>query len=325
MSQSVPVVQFCDPDALAQRYLAEFLSEGRVPNNLFYLLNGANAFYSYRNADLAEIAWHDEVAFFQQQAFWQADTGLVFISLGCGNAVPETMLLHHLDAAGHDIHYVGVDSSARMLELAEETLRDEAFARHLILADFSQPDFGDQLDNIVGAASPRVYAMLGGTFGNFDQEDVARFLGQLVGKGDYLYLDIVPLEETDEKNMRLKDRLSHLPDNLTRFFDHLLSELGLSLDHGTVTGEQRPDEALQTLRQTFYFQVRDPIRLSCLGQEAVLRPGQRIELLTIRAYDVPSLIAYMVRYGFVLVDQYEPRVGRLSHRWERLLFGKAAA
>jgi hypothetical protein len=325
MSQPVAVVRFCDPDALEQRYLAEFLSEGRVPNNLFYLLNGANAFYSYRNADLAEIAWHDEVAFFRRQAFWQADTGLVFISLGCGNAGPEKMLLRQLDATGHDIHYVGVDSSARMLELAEATLRDEAFARHLVLGDFSQPDFGDRLNDIVGTASPRLYAMLGGTFGNFDQAYVARFLSRLIEKEDYLYLDIVPLEATEEKNMRLKDRLSHLPDNLTRFFDHLLSELGLSLEHGTVTGERRPDEALQTLRQTFYFEVRDPIRLSCLGEEAVLRPGQRIELLTIRAYDVPSLIAYMARHGFVLVDQYEPGVGRLSHRWARLLFSKSAA
>jgi hypothetical protein len=322
MCESGTVVRFCDPDTLERHYLMEFLSEGRVPHNLFYLLNGANAFYSYRNADLAEIAWHDEVAFFRRQVFWEKNQGLIFISLGCGNAGPERMLLHHLEVDGYDIHYVGVDSSARMLELAEDNLSDETFARHLVLADFGQPEFSDRLNDLVGVEAPRVYAMLGGTFGNFDQAYVADLLGQLIAEGDYLYLDVVPLEETDEQNVRLKDRLARLPDNLTRFFDHLLAALGLSLEHGTVTAAQRPDEVLQTLRQTFYFEVRDPMHISCLGEEAVLEPGQRIELLTIRAYDIPSLIAYMARHGFALVDDYEPSVGRLSHRWKRLLFRK---
>lgn len=318
-------VQFCDPETLERTYLSEFLADGRVPQNLFYLLNGANAFYAYRNADLAEIAWRDELAFFQRQSFTAPGRELVFISLGCGNAGPEKMLLRHLEAAGHDVHYVGVDSSVRMLELADENLREEAFRQHLVLADFSRPDFSEQLDGLVNGDSPCLYAMIGGTFGNFEQRYLTGLLRQLVPQGDYLYLDVVPLEKTDEQNLRLSDRLSRLPQNLAAFFDHLLAALGLSLEHGLVTTEQLPDEALQTLRQTFYFEVCDPMQVSCLGENLVLTPGQRIELLTIRAYDVTSLIEYIGQRGFDLVDSYEPDVGRLSHRWQRLLFRKALA
>ncbi|MBN1246024.1 MAG: L-histidine N(alpha)-methyltransferase [Anaerolineae bacterium] len=313
-------VEFCDPDTLERSYLMAFLSDGRVPQNLFYLLNGANAFYTYRNADLAEIAWRDEVAFFQRQALVAPGQDLVFVSLGCGNAGPEKMLLRHLEAEGYNVRYVGVDSSMRMLELADENLSDEAFARHLVLADFGRLDFGEQLDDLVHECGTRVYAMIGGTFGNFDQTYLAGLLSGLISERDYLYLDVVPLEQTDEKNVRLRDRLSHLPENLSAFFDHLLAALGLSVEHGRVITEEMPDKAMQTLRQTFLFEVVDPLRVSCLGEELALVPGQRIELLTIRAYDIPSLIGYLGGKGFDLLDSYEPDVGRLSHRWQRLLF-----
>jgi hypothetical protein len=94
------LVVFCDPETLQSDYLTEFLVERRVPQNLFYLLNGAGAFYSYRNAEVAEIAWQEELAFFERQAFWVAEQEIAFISLGCGNSGPEKMLLRHIHERG---------------------------------------------------------------------------------------------------------------------------------------------------------------------------------------------------------------------------------
>ena len=313
---------FCDYDTLETNYLSEFVSQGRVPQNLFYLLNGATAFYSYRNGDLAQIAWEDEYRFFKDQDFWRKDRRIAFISLGCGNAGPEKMLLRQMQADGYELHYVGVDSSERMLELAAENLNEDAYRQSFVLADFSDPAFAGQLHRVVQDDHVRVYAMIGGTFGNFDQTHVADLLTDLVPPGDYLYLDVVPTQPTEHQNAKLRMRLARLPDNLSEFFDRLLGALGLSRELGEILREERSDGALKTMRFTFSFRAAERIKLSCLDAEMALEPGQIVELFTIRAYEPASLAAFMADREFELTDTYAPDVGNLSHRWQRLLFGK---
>jgi len=313
---------FCDQDTLEATYLREFISEGRVPQNLFYLLNGATVFYSYRNEDIEQIAWEDEVRFFSEQGICGPGDRVAFVSLGCGNAGPEKMLLRKLAADGCDLHYVGVDSSAGMLDLATENLDGESYRQSFVLADFSAPDFGERLDAVIAGADTRVYAMIGGTFGNFDQDFIADLLASLTPKGSHFYLDVVPTEPTEGRNEELEHRLSHLPQNLGDFFDRLLGALGLSREVGEVIRQDRTDGDLRTMRFTFAFRVTQCVHLACLGMERVLNPGEVVELFTVRAYDPESLVTFLGRRGFSLVDTYEPDVGGLSHRWQRLLLEK---
>ncbi len=317
------LVVFCDPETLQSDYLAEFLAERRVPQNLFYQLDGANTFYTYRNSDLAQIAWRDEFDFFKRQPFWQKGRAYAFVSLGCGNAGAEKMLLRRMHDDGYDVDYVGVDSSESMLGLATANLQDEEFVQTYVLADFARRDFAASLWDLVNGYDARVYAMIGGTFGNFEQTFVADLLGDLVPEGDYFYLDVVPSYPTEEQNQRLRARLSRLPENLAGFFGSLLGMLGLSMSQGRVVTVERGDGDLNTIRYTFYFEPNAAIRVSCLGSEADLKAGERIELLSIRAYDVTSLSAFLGSRGFRLVDTYIPDVGNLSHLWQRMLFVKA--
>lgn len=315
---------FCDSSTLETNYLSEFIAQGCVPQNLFYLLNGANVFYSYRNGDVAQIAWEDEYRFFKTQDFWRRDRRIAFISLGCGNAGPEKMLLRQMLADGHDLHYVGVDSSESMLELAAENLSEDAYRQSFVLADFSDPAFPERLHRVIEEDDVRVYAMIGGTFGNFDQRFVADMLAGLISPSDYLYLDVVPTQPTAHQNAKLRRRLSHLPENLSSFFDRLLGALGLSLASGEILREEQSDDDLDTMRFTFSFRVTERIRLSCLDEDMVLAPGQVVELFSIRAYEPASLVAFMVARGFEFTDTYAPEVGNLSHRWQRFLFAKAS-
>ncbi len=317
-------VVFCDRDSLEAGYLVEFLKNRRVPQNLFYLVNGADSFYSYRNAEVEQIPWREEYEFFLRQSLWTKDQSLGFISLGCGNARPEKQLLRHLHRDGFDISYFGVDSSDAMLALAKATLADESFPKSFVLADFGRPEFITDLHRLTDRFGSRVYAMIGATFGNFDQVFIADLLGRLVSTNDYVYLDVVPMYQAEEQNGQLRARLSRLPTNLSRFFDHLLSMLGLSLDQGRVVCLESGDGGLNTMRFTFSFEPITQIRVSCLGSEADLLPGERIELLSIRAYDIDSLKAFMERRGFDFLDTYVPDVGNASHLWQRLLFVKSS-
>ncbi len=318
------LVAFCDPDSLESEYLATVLAERRVPQNLFYLLDGAGSFYTYRSEDLMQIAWQDEYQFFvRHQASFRGRQA--FISLGCGNSGPEKPLLHQMAAEGGDFAYFGIDSSEAMLRLAAENLADASFTRTFVLADFTHPDFADQLARLVADFDTRIYAMIGATFGNFDQVWLAGLLKRLVPAGDYLYLDIVPMYGSDEKDRWLKERFSQLPENLRLFFDRLLSALRLSREYGEVVGVEQADDHLDTICYTFFFRATQTTTLSCLGEEMTLSPGDQIELLSIRAYDIPSLEGFMAQHGFRLVDTYIPDVGNLSHLWQRLLFVKEIA
>ena len=316
------MVVFCDPETLQSDYLAEFLTKRRVPQNLFYQLDGASTFYTYRNTDLAQIAWQDEFDFFRRQPFWSRDRAYAFVSLGCGNAGAEKMLLRRMHDEGYEIAYVGVDSSESMLGLATDNLENEGFAQTYVLADFARRDFSTSLWDLVGDYDTRIYAMIGGTFGNFEQTFVADLLADLVPDGDYFYLDVVPSYATEEQNERLRARLSRLPENLSSFFASLLGMLGLAMSQGRVVTVERGDGDLNTIRYTFYFEPTAAIRVSCLGSETDLEAGERIELLSIRAYDVDSLSRFLGGRGFRLVDTYIPNVGNLSHLWQRLLFVK---
>lgn len=317
------LVVFCDRDSLEAEYLAEFLASRRVPQNLFYLMNGASSFYSYRNDELKQILWNEEYDFFVRQSLWTRKQSVGFISLGCGNARPEQLLLRRLHADGYDITYVGVDSSEAMLTMARQTLEAEGFRKSYVMADFGHPDFASDLWKLVGSCDSRVFAMIGATFGNFDQTFIADLLTRLVPPNDYVYLDVVPMYQEEDLNGGLRARLSRVPANLSRFFDQLLSTLGLSLDQGRVVCDESGDGDLRTMRFSFLFEVESKITVACLGNEADLLPGERIELLNIRAYDVESLKLFMERRGFGFLDTYIPEPGDSSHLWQRLLFVKA--
>ncbi len=313
---------FCDPQRLEGDYLAEFLATKRVPQNLFYLLNGASSFYSYRSTELAQIGSHDELRFFRRQPFWSPDCRMAFVSLGCGNAGAEKPLLQQMHAEGCNVRYIGIDSSDSMLELAAANLADSDFPQTFALADFGLPEFPQQVEALTSDCDACIFAMMGGTFGNFDQSMIADLLGRLVPPKAYLYLDVVPMYAAEDANLKLRSRFSQLPENLRLFFDRLLELLGLTRDDGEIYGVESDDGVVSTIRYTFYFRPHTTIGITCLSEAAVLTPDDHVELISIRAYQVASLQAFMSRRGFEAVGSFVPDTGNLSHLWQRLLFVK---
>lgn len=312
-----------DQTDLECEYLDCLLETKCVPQNLFYLLGGATSFTHYRDRDLARIAWEHEAEFLES-ALLHVQEGLwAFVSLGCGNAGPDVNLLRPLIGRRQCWHYFGVDSSAAMLDLAEDNLDALSCDTYVVLADFCKDDFSSALDQLLVAYDRRLFAMMGGTFGNFDQRWIADLLETLVPAGDYLYVDIVPQYTSDDANASLRERLSHLPDNLDRFFVDLLTRLQIPMSQGRIVSDECPDEELNTIRFTFSYEAKEPTLLKYSQGELHLRPGERVELLTIRAYDVDRLTAFMAVRGFELDAAYIPESDGLKHLWQRLLFKKA--
>ena len=319
------IVVLAEAPDLEIDYLADFQQHKKVRQNLFYTTEGAETFYTYRGAELAEMCSDDECAFFARQPFWMEERRIAFVSLGCGNAGPEKPLLHTAHAVGHSVAYFGVDSSRTMLNLAQQNLAEEHFSKTFVLADILHPDFVDKLHPHLAEYDTQVYAMLGGTFGNFEQAVIAEALARIVPAGDYLYLDVVPQYETPDKNAQLRDRLIRLPQNLSRFFDNLLAKLSLDQTCGELVTEERYEAATGALRYVVQFRVHEALDFPCFGGIVHLESGESIELMNVRAYKPAVLQRFMAGWGFRHFDTYTPTVGNLTHLWQRFLFQKMGA
>ncbi len=303
-------------------YLADFQKFKKVRQNLFYTTEGAETFYTYRGEELQEIRSADEYAFFVRQVFGTAARQIAFVSLGCGNAGPEKQFLHIACAEGHPLSYFGIDSSRAMLELAQRNLSAEHFPRTFVLADFTRPDFVERWRAYLLGYEVQLYALLGGTFGNFEQDFIAGVLSRLVPAGHYLYLDVVPQYESEAQNIRLRNRLLHLPQNLSRFFENLLKKLGLDQTCGELVNEEVEEAATGALRYVVQFRIHTPLDFACFGGVAHLEPGESVELLNVRAYQPAALQHFLAGWGFRYLAAYTPDVGNLPHLWQRLLFQK---
>ena len=80
--------------------------------------------------------------------------------------------------------------------------------------------------------------------------------------------------------------------------------------------EKRPD----ALRTTFRFTAGQDLSLCFINATIDLKAGRSLELLTIRAYQQDSLIAFIESYGFEFIAPFVPDTGRLKHGWQRFLF-----
>lgn len=314
------IVVLAEESDLEIDYLADFQQHKKVRQNLFYTLEGAETFYTYRGEELQEIRSEDEYAFFSRQPFWTTARRIAFVSLGCGNAGPEKPLLHIAHAEGAPITYLAVDSSRQMLMMAQQNLAGEHFPKKFVLADFAKPDFADKLRQHLTGCDAQFYALLGGTFGNFEQEVIAEVLARIVPEGHYLYLDVVPQYETEMQNAQLRDRLIRLPQNLSRFFENLLGKLGLDQTCGELVNEEIDEATTGALRYVVQFHVHEALDFPCFGGVVHLNPGESIELMNVRAYNPAALQQFLAQWGFGYVDTYTPDVGNLSHLWQRFLF-----
>ena len=316
------IIEFVNNDTLEIDYLADLQQHKKVRQNLFYTTDGAASFYTYRDTDLHEIRWEDEVAFFKKQPFWTKDKRVAFVSLGCGNAGAEKMLLRTLHAEGYHVAYFGVDSSRAMLELAQANLAGEAFERAFLLADFSRADFVTALRATLADFDTRIYAVIGGTFGNFEQGEIAEILASIIPAGDYLYLDVVPQFPSDEENCRLRERLINLPHNLSGFFTRLLEKLCIDPASGELFAEEICEDDVGAFRYTACFRAHEAIDFPAFGGTIHLDPDECLELLNVRAYDPESLQTFLAGWGFAFLEAYVPNVGSMVHLWQRFLFVK---
>jgi uncharacterized SAM-dependent methyltransferase len=110
------------------------------------------------------------------------------VSLGAGQGVKDIFVLEHLRASGRTAHYIPVDASQALLEMACEAAQAAGFSCRGLKADLANPEHFVALNNL-DQGPPRLVMLLGNTLGAFDPLEFCVELAKLLRPRDHLLVD----------------------------------------------------------------------------------------------------------------------------------------
>lgn len=194
-----------------------------------------------------------------------------------------------------------------MLELAEDNLQELDIEKSFILADFSTKEFKDRIKRLVSGYDQRMYALLGRTFNNPNQTQMADRLYNLLEKEDFIWLDVstrpdLSAETNLKIHFRYKEYLKNKEEMDSQFYP--LKALNLSINMGNIKLESTTEESVGALKFLFSFVFKETQVINFNSSEEIIHlgKGQAISLLHIRIYHLPTLIKFLESFSFKLIN-----------------------
>lgn len=222
---------------------------------------------------------------------------ITVVSLGAGQGDKDRVVLEHMRASGRRPHYVPVDASQSLLEMACAAAGPAGLDTQGVKADVA--DAGHLA--AIGDAwpHPRLWLMLGGTLGAFDAPEYARVLARLLAPDDLLVVD--------GEIFSGAGTLAGYDNPLNRQFAFgplrgvgLVEPVDGVLRFETVEDERWP--GLFRLRKHF-LPARD-LTLQVAGETVRWREGERVEMNWSGKYARETFAAVLTGAGLAPVAQY---------------------
>ncbi|MBD3310928.1 MAG: methyltransferase domain-containing protein [Candidatus Magasanikbacteria bacterium] len=281
----------------------------------FYVDKGACMYYDLSPAKKPHLLALKEkyYPFLRRNCCKNKDKKVAVISLGCGNAGKEKDIFGRFYKDGFNFKLFGVDSSEGMIELAEKNLSESKFDYKLLCADFSKEDFIKKLKHELADFDVKVYAFLGCTFGNVEQDYMADILYDMLEKGDKLWMEVAVRSEINEKgDMLLFERyLKYLDQDVRRdFYFRPLKEIGIPYENGEMFLSMIKEENLNDLKFIFRFKILKKTVVCFDGRTVTLLPGTIVDLITIRVYDADGLVNFFEERNFKFIAKECNGVGQ---------------
>ncbi len=307
----IPIHSFIS-DLRLEQDLLRGIKVRRIEQKHRYTEKGAQKFYeSYISNPNTEsyfgssLAWNDYLNFFKRYITY-ADKlqKLAFVLLGCGKVL-ERDLIKTLHDEGHNLHFIGVDSSHAMLELANENLKDYDFDKMLICADFTEDNFTTEINRVIGSFDKRLFAFLGGTFSVFIPTDIVDTLANIVTDNDMLWVEVLLREDmTERNNLMLFKHFAKRLERSTRIRNdaYPIEKMGIPFENGEMTLETIKEPAVGAINFKYVFLMKKKTRIHFRNEMITLLPDEKIELLNIRAYDSEKLVNFFEEHGFKFIS-----------------------
>jgi L-histidine N-alpha-methyltransferase len=197
------------------------------------------------------------------------------VELGSGSSEKTRLLLGALQEAGTLRQYVPLDVSETALRDAVAAIHDDhpLLRIHGVVADFTQ-----HLDRIPGQ-TPRLVAFLGGTIGNFFQQERATFLGELrttLAPGDWLLLGTDLVKDPDVLVPAYDDAAGVTAEFNRNVLAVLNRELGADFDLANYEHVAVWDAENEWIEMRLRATAKAQVRLPELDLDIVLQSGEEI-------------------------------------------------
>jgi uncharacterized SAM-dependent methyltransferase len=226
------------------------------------------------------------------------------ISLGAGQGVKDLLVLEQLRAAGRAPHYVPVDASQALLEMACGLAAALGFSCRGVKADLDNAEHLMKLPRLSNEP-PRLMMILGNTLGAFDPIAYSARLSRLLRPQDHLLIDgeIFSAEVT----------MSGYDNPLNRQFAFgPLRSIGLqeprdgALEFASDTDSRR--SGLYRVRK--HFRAARDLELLIAGETIHLQAGQKIEMSWSYKYAREAFLGLLQEAGISPAAQYVSDDGR---------------
>lgn len=278
-----------------------------VDQKAFYLGAGSDIYYHPDRVSSGNKYDYFKIAQLIAKVLTQnKEAKVAIVGLACGNCEKDRIVLEHVQEAGYDVPFFGVDSSMAMLHKANSVLSDAPFEAHLICADVGAFHFKRELDRILGEYDLSLYLFFGNTVGNLNQNYIARMLSNILRPGDYILLDVVGFEtitpQIEDKLLRRYTGYLSNPEEAS-FFLYPLKSLGVPEGCGKLTLKVTKDDTHQARVFTFGFEITTSANFNLEGEEINLSPNDYIDLHLILSYDLNALTVFLEKKKFALKDQ----------------------
>jgi uncharacterized SAM-dependent methyltransferase len=223
---------------------------------------------------------------------------IAVVSLGAGQGIKDLLVLEQLRASGRAPHYVPLDASQALLEMACELARESGFSCRGVKADLANSQHLAAVNDL-NSAAPRLVMILGNTLGAFDPPDYCARLARLLRSQDHLLVD--------GEIFSTVTTMAGYDNPLNRQFAFgPLRSLGLTEpEDGVLQFESDIDERKPGLyRVRKHFRVARDLMLLIAGETIRWRAGERIEMNWSCKYAHETFLAFLREAGIAPVAQY---------------------
>lgn len=290
---------------IVKDFLRHFQEYKIFKQKAFYFGDGVDHYYDMSAKKMDEYKKSEERFYsFIRHHCLDTDQRVALVSLGCGNAQIEHLLMKRMKEDGYDFTFFGVDSSADMIDLAKKTLKKAGLKGELLCADFSSEAFFQTCRKELADFDKRIFTFLGGTLGNVEQSYIADILSDMLQPDDVLWIDVSRREEKTEKNdiTLFEYYLAWLEnDDNRQFLTKPLHDVGIPLENGELFLQMMNEDDIQALRFVFRFRIQKKTVTSFEGKTVTLLPGNVVDLLTVRTYDPDGLVHFFEERDFNFV------------------------
>lgn len=281
-----------------------------IEQKQLYLEEGASKYYKStpnlipRPHSSTGFTNEEMSAFIIEHCVPKENTSMAITSLACGNCQKESHLLKQKEIQEKNFLFLGMDASKTMLTNAEENLNNIAGDVRLVCADFGSTFFRQELSSILQSYHHRIFLFLGNTIGNIQLTNIADTLSNTLKNGDLLLIDVLTrIDETLETDVHIFQKYASylkIPE-LTTFYFHPLSRVGIPFENGEMTLQMHKEESTGALRFEFGFLFKVKTQIYFRNEYITILPGEIITLNTIRVYDSQKFLSFFTEHNFTVI------------------------